>query len=215
MVGAQVVAKMIEDGVTANQAVLKPMPAVPKEEQARAGVYALVGGLLAAPPSPAIFSFLEQVDDSESTLPWQALKRVALATDAEQFAQDYHTLFIGLGRGELLPYGSVYLTGFLQEQPLADLREDLARLGLERSVEMHEPEDHAGALCEAMSLMVAAPAEYPLATQQAFFERHLGPWMAEFFDDLVTARDSGFYRVVGEFGKAFIEMEKQYFSMEA
>ena len=133
---------------------------------------------------PALRSFfLEQVDDSDSTLPWQALKRVALATDAEQFAQEYHTLFIGLGRGELLPYGSVYLTGFLQEQPLADLREDLARLGLERSVEMHEPEDHAGALCEAMSLMVAAPAEYPLATQQAFLN---ATWVRGWRNSLTT-----------------------------
>jgi TorA maturation chaperone TorD len=132
----------------------------------------------------------------------------------QELAHEYHALFIGLGRGELLPYGSVYLTGFLQEKPLAELRQDLARLGLEVTEETHEPEDHAGALCEVMGLMAGAPTDYSHETQKTFFAQHVGSWMTEFFEDLVKARDSGFYRVVGEFGKTFIALEKKYFAME-
>ena len=71
-----------------------------------------------------------------------------------------------------------------------------------------------GALCEVMSTIVGAPNEFSYDTQSDFFAQHMGSWMTEFFDDLIKARESGFYRVVGEFGKAFIEIEKQYFDME-
>jgi TorA maturation chaperone TorD len=53
-----------------------------------------------------------------------------------------------MSRGELLPYGSYYLTGFLNERPLARLREDLQALCIERVEKQCEPEDHAAILCE-------------------------------------------------------------------
>lgn len=189
-------------------------PEVAQEEQARAGVYTLLGALLAAPCTQEVRNFLTTIDAGDTTLPWQQLQTEITNADMQELAHEYHALFIGLGRGELLPYGSVYLTGFLQEKPLADLRQDLTRLGLETTEETHEPEDHAGALCEVMGLMAGAPTDYSHETQKIFFTQHIGSWMTEFFEDLVKARDSGFYQVVGEFGKTFIALEKQYFAME-
>ena len=191
---------------------------LPEEELARSGVYALLGALLTAPCSEALRDFIISINDEDgnphSTLSWKNLKDEVSNANLTEAAQDYHDLFIGLGRGELLPYGSVYLSGFLQEKPLAELRIDLGRLGFEAREDTHEPEDHAGALCEVMSIIVGAPNEFSYDTQSNFFAQHMGSWMTEFFDDLIKARESGFYRVVGEFGKAFIEIEKQYFEME-
>ena len=199
-------------------AVSPPRSAVSEEEQARAGVYALLGSVLAQPCSEEVLDFLGSISLDESAsdaeLPWDKIQSEIVSADLEELAHEYHALFVGLGRGELLPYGSVYLTGFLQEKQLADLRTDLQRLGFEVTETTHEPEDHAGALCEVMGIMAGSPDEFSHETQKVFFSQHMGSWMTEFFDDLIKARDSGFYRAVGEFGHAFIAIEKQYFAME-
>ncbi|MDP6399278.1 MAG: molecular chaperone TorD family protein [Arenicellales bacterium] len=205
---------MAEDAL----AVTPPPSAVSEEEQARAGVYALLGSVLAKPCSSEVRDFLDSIPldgaGADVQLPWQKLQSEIASADLEELAHEYHALFVGLGRGELLPYGSVYLTGFLQEKPLADLRADLQRLGFEVTDSTHEPEDHAGALCEVMGIMAGSPDEFSHETQKAVFSKHLGSWMTEFFDDLIKAREGGFYRAVGEFGRAFIAIEKQYFAME-
>ena len=190
---------------------------IPEEQQARSGTYTLLGAVLNSPCSEQIVDLLTSIDVtgvSGESLPWNKLQGAIATADLEELAHEHHALFVGLGRGELLPYGSVYLTGFLQEKPLADLRTDLQQLGFEAAEHTHEPEDHAGALCEVMGIMAGSPDDFPHDTQKAFFSRHMGPWMTEFFDDLIKARDSGFYRAVGEFGRAFIAMEKRYFEME-
>jgi TorA maturation chaperone TorD len=190
---------------------------VSEEQQARSGTYTLLGALLNSPCSAPVVDLLTSIDISDSSgeaLPWGKLQSGIVGADLDDLAHEYHALFVGLGRGELLPYGSVYLTGFLQEKPLADLRVDLQALGFEVTDSTHEPEDHAGALCEVMGIMAGSPDEFSHETQKAFFSQHMGSWMTEFFDDLIKARESGFYRSVGEFGHAFIAIEKQYFAME-
>jgi TorA maturation chaperone TorD len=122
-------------------------------------------------------------------------------------------LFIGLGRGELVPYGSWYVTGFLMERPLAELRVDLKRLGMERQEDVHEPEDHVAALCETMSLLVLSGDEAPFDEQREFFSKHLAPWIGRFFGDLAAAPSAHFYRSVGLLGERFMEVERTYFSM--
>ena len=190
---------------------------VPEEQQARSGTYTLRGALLNAPCSEQVVDLLTSIDVADvsgESLPWNKLQAEITNSDLEELAHEHHALFVGLGRGELLPYGSVYLTGFLQEKPLADLRTDLKRLGFETADDTHEPEDHAGALCEVMGIMAGSPDDFPHDTQKAFFSQHMGSWMTEFFDDLIKARESGFYRAVGEFGRAVISIEKRYFEME-
>jgi len=122
-------------------------------------------------------------------------------------------LFIGIGRGEVLPYGSYYLTGFLHERPLARLRADLQRLGIERIAPQSEPEDHAAILCEIMAGLAAG--KFPAAPEQQrqFFEKHLAPWMGQFFVDLAAAKMADFYRSVGAVGRLFIEIETQAFAL--
>ncbi|MEK9786460.1 MAG: molecular chaperone TorD family protein [Gammaproteobacteria bacterium] len=191
---------------------------ISEDDQARAGVYALLGALLVRPCDEGVRALVMSIAQDGSSnaggLSWDGLKTEIAKANLQDLSHEYHDLFIGLGRGELLPYGSVYLTGFLQEKPLAELRTDLQRLGFETTEGTHEPEDHAGALCEVMSIMSGAPDEFSHETQKVFFEQHMGSWMTAFFDDLIKARESGFYRAVGEFGKAFLQIEKQYFEME-
>ena len=126
---------------------------------------------------------------------------------------EYLALFIGLGRGEVVPYGSWYMTGFLMEQPLARLRSDLAELGIERQEGVREPEDHAAALCDAMALLISGDDPAPVALQSRFFARHMEPWMGKFFRDLQQAPSARFYRAVGQLGEQFMDVETRAFGM--
>lgn len=192
-----------------------PRPAA--EQQLRAAAYGLLAALLRSPPDAALLARLRGYDlperraeDAVAT----ALRLLGLAArsaDPGAVATEFHALFIGLGRGELVPYGSWYLTGFLMEQPLSELRDDLAALGFERQAEVCEPEDHVAALCEVMAMLIADDA--PHATQEAFFRRHLAPWLAHFFADLEVAQAACLYRAVARFGGAYTELENRYFAM--
>jgi len=189
------------------------------EDSARADVYALLGALLAKPPDAAFLAHFEQIpvsdpaEDGTLAAAWATLKIAAARADPAALREEYHDLFIGIGRGELVPYGSWYVTGFLMEKPLAELRIDLKRFGLERQDAVHEPEDHAGALCETMSLLVLSREDVPFGEQQQFFERHVAPWMGRFFGDLAAANAARFYRAVGLLGERFIDVEREYFRM--
>ncbi|MFL6622484.1 MAG: molecular chaperone [Sulfurifustis sp.] len=191
--------------------------AVSKEDAVRAEVYALLGTLLARPPDELLLAALRgvEVPGPEArgmAAAWSALKQVATRAETTAVADEYQELFIGIGRGELVPYGSWYVTGFLLEKPLAELRRDLRRFGIERQEGVSEPEDHAAALCETMSLMAGSSA-IDLSVQREFFEKHVDTWMARFFGDLMTARSASFYRAVGLFGEKFLEVERTYLSM--
>ncbi|MGC2413205.1 MAG: molecular chaperone TorD family protein, partial [Stellaceae bacterium] len=142
-----------------------------------------------------------------------ALAEAAGTTSAEVVAREYFELFVGTGRGELLPYGSYYLTGFLHERPLARLRADLETLGIERAAETSEPEDHAAILCEIMAGLVGGPFRAPLEQQSEFERKHLAPWIGRFFADLEAARAARFYRPVGTVGRIFIGIETQAFAL--
>ena len=127
--------------------------------------------------------------------------------------REYFELFIGLGRGELLPYGSYYLTGFLHERPLARLRADLSGLGIERAAGQAEPEDHAAILCEIMAGLVSRRFPAPAAAERELFGQHLAPWIGRFFADLEQADAADFYRRVGTLGRVFVEIETDAFAL--
>jgi TorA maturation chaperone TorD len=212
---------MTEVSVTDSE-LSEPLAAVVAgEDQLRANTYSLLGALLAAPPGPALVEKLSEIDaeegDASSLLAaaWGMLKGAAGRAECGLLDDEYHELFIGVGRGELVPYGSWYLTGFLMEQPLAQLRSDLDALGLGRKQDVAEPEDHAAALCEAMSLIVAAEAGIDPERQAEFFTRHIQSWMGRFFRDLQQADAAHFYRAVGQLGEQFLEVESQYLAMAA
>ena len=190
------------------------------EQQYRASAYGLLAALLRAAPEAALLEPRSElspegdagIGDALSQA-MAALAAAAAAADPAQLEDEYQALFIGVGKGELSPYGSWYLTGFLMEQPLSDLRDDLRRLGFERSDDTHEPEDHAAALFEVFSVMIGDASG--LEEQRNFFDKHMQPWLGRFFTDLGKARSADFYKSVAQFGAAFLELERTYLSMRS
>jgi TorA maturation chaperone TorD len=184
-------------------------------DAARAQEYALIALLLARAPTDELLQNLArlQVDASPLGLAHAGLAEAARATDAERVGREYFDLFIGLGRGELLPYGSYYLTGFLHERPLARLRGDLAAIGIARAEDNPEPEDHAAILCEIMSGLISGDFPAPAGSDRQLFEKHMAPWISRFFADLERAEAAKFYRAVGTLGRTFIDIETQAFAL--
>lgn len=182
---------------------------------ARGREYSLIAALLARAPDAALLKSLAwlESDGTPLGLAHRALAGAAAKTDAAAIAREYFDLFIGMGRGELLPYGSYYLTGFLHERPLARLRAELADLGIERVEGQCEPEDHAAILCEIMAGLVDGDFAVPVERQRLFFDRHLAPWIGRFFADLERAEAADFYRPVGAIGRLFIEIEMEAFAL--
>jgi len=186
------------------------------EDQYRAGAYSVLAELLRQPPQQALLDtvtgladVLEQKDDFAIAMSMLGLS--ARAATVNQLDDEYHALFIGLGRGELVPYGSWYQTGFLMEKPLGVLREDLSKMGYARNDDTCEPEDHVAALCEVMAMLINQGRE--LDQQKIFFDVHVSSWLGQFYSDLSKAKTAVFYRSVARFGQAFFDFEKKYLSM--
>ena len=211
----------VEKATGIDRAVLRPDLYAGKSDDAdeaddaRAQEYALLSVLLARAPDAALLARLAGLrgDTSALGVTHAALAEAAGRADAARLEREYFALFIGLGRGELLPYGSYYLTGFLHERPLARLRAHLARLGIERSAGQAEPEDHAAILCEIMSGLASRRFDAPAGAERELFEQHLAPWIGRFFSDLERAQAADFYRHVGALGRVFVDIETQAFAL--
>jgi TorA maturation chaperone TorD len=190
---------------------------VDETDAARAQEYALLAALLARAPDAVLLERLAALrgDATPIGLAHAAMAEGASRTNVERVGREYFDLFIGLGRGELLPYASYYLTGFLHERPLARLRADLSKLGIERVAGQAEPEDHAAILCEIMAGLVSRRFPAPAGAERELFEQHLKPWIARFFADLERAEAADFYRGVGTLGRVFIEIETDAFALPA
>jgi TorA maturation chaperone TorD len=144
-----------------------------------------------------------------------ALSAAAASINPERIEREYFDLFVGLGRGELFPYASYYLTGYLYGRPLARLRETLKQIGLERTEGRSEPEDHAVVLFEIMAGLASGQIVAPGETERNIFETHLKPWIGRFFSDLERAQSAKFYACVGTLGRIFMEIETEAFSLSA
>lgn len=204
---------------------ISPTHPIAPEDLARAGFYALLARLFHAAPDAALLRQLTQAqeieaDDDASGLPqaWHALRQAAAQADAVALSQEFDEVFIGVGKPQVMLYGSYYLAGFMMEKPLAALRDDLARLGFARQGGVAEPEDHLAALADVMRLLISdttLPAQERAERQVAFFERHLRPWYGRLFAALALAPGAGFYRDAGEFGRAFLDLESEAFQIES
>ncbi|RRJ83962.1 TorD/DmsD family molecular chaperone [Aestuariirhabdus litorea] len=188
-------------------------PALSAEDSLRAEGYALLGALLRAPASQELLNLLAgiEIDSARSPIEhaYSTLQQSASHSQASSVSQEYQSLFIGIGRGELLPFGSWYQTGFMMEKPLIKLRQDLAELGFERQQQTHEPEDHVAALCEVMAYLVQ---EHSNEQQQRFFRSHIQGWILRFFEDLQNANNASFYIAVGQLGEALMQTEINRFN---
>jgi len=211
----------VETATGVDRAVLRPdlygSAEVDDVDTARAQEYALLAGLLMRAPDASLLSKLSALrgDASPLGLAHAALAEAAERTTVEKIEREYFELFIGLGRGELMPYGSYYLTGFLHERPLARLREDLSRIGIVRAEGIVEPEDHAGILCEIMSGLASRRLPAPSGSDRLIFEKHMAPWIGRFFTDMENAAAADFYRRLGTLGRVYIEIETEGFDMPA
>lgn len=179
----------------------------------RSDVYTLLAHLLVQPPSADAMKQLANL----TVLPviplsleghLVRLRDAAVRIDAASVKREYDDLFVGLGRGQVVPYASWYEENLLMAAPLARLRTDLEALNIRRKEGVCEPEDHAGALCEIMVLIIA-DTQVAVERQARFFNAHLATWMVRFFRDVQRARSAVFYRSVGRLGEHFILQEKR------
>ncbi|MBK9236335.1 MAG: molecular chaperone TorD family protein [Rhodoferax sp.] len=191
------------------------------EETARAELYGLLAALYYAPLTPELLAQL-RVAATEAPAaggfleePWRALVGAAREQDEAALAHEYDALFGGVGKPEVYLYGSHYLSGFLNEKPLAALRTDLLGLGLARDEVMKETEDHIACLCEVMRYLIAGDDAHVanLTQQREFFAKHLQPWVMSLCDTLQAHPKARFYAVLADFTRAFMSVEAQGFDM--
>jgi len=192
---------------------------LPEEDVLRADLYDLLATLLSRPPSKDLIKQVSELtgDGGDLGLAINALSRLARQMTQHSVEDEFNTLFIGLTRGELLPYASYYMTGFLNEKPLAVLRNTMARHSIERAPNVYEPEDNIASLCEMMAGLIRGRFGNPadLSSQKDFFSAHIAPWAEHFFTDLEGAKASVFYAPVGTIGRAFMNIEREAFRMGA
>jgi TorA maturation chaperone TorD len=192
-----------------------PQTTIDEVDYARAREYSLLAALLTRAPTAQMLRSLANLTGDVTPL-GRAHIELALAaarTSEEQVAREYFDLFVGVGRGELLPYASFYQTGFLHGRPLADLRQTLAQIGIERATGLTEPEDHAAILFEIMGGLAGGDIAAPPGTERELFTRHLAPWISRFCADLAKIESADFYSRVGALGRVFMGIETEAFTL--
>ena len=213
--------------VIVDQGSLNPMD----DKFLRSNTYSILSALLSQSPSADLLDYLNHIDapaiseNSNDTSPetfarigligqaWLAIKKAAQSSSLEKLDDEYHSLFIGIGRGEIVPYGSWHITGFLMEKPLSDLRDDLRSLGIEPDPNQKDPEDHIAALCETMAILIQSE-DVSEATERQFFIRHIHPWARKFFKDLAATKSADFYKSVSLLGQSFMDLESDYLNIQ-
>jgi TorA maturation chaperone TorD len=196
--------------------------AIPEQDVLRSQQWAMIARLLVRAPDAQTLAAIGALQGDASALgqAYGALARAASDTTVALVEREFFELFVGVGRGELLPYASFYLTGFLNERPLAELRRDLGAMGVARASGRHEPEDHIASISEVMAGLAAGDYDAGVlgcgaAGEAGFFARHVQPWAGQFFDDLAVAPSARFYRTVAEIGRLFTDIETRAFALDA
>ncbi len=191
------------------------------EETARADLYGLLAQLYYAPPAAGLLAALRSAPTEAPAAGgfleglWRALVQASQALDEAQVAEEHEALFGGVGQPEVYLFGSHYLTGFLNERPLAQLREDLAALGLARDETLPETEDHIACVFEVMRYLIAGEdaAVSNLSRQRSFFADHVQPWAPALCEALAAHPRARFYAALAGLTQAFLEVEQQGFDM--
>ncbi|MDR6871194.1 TorA maturation chaperone TorD [Bosea sp. BE125] len=185
--------------------------AIDEIDEARAQEYQLIGALLWRAPTAETLAVLQGLRGDASPLGMAhfALAEAAAELTPEAARDEFFELFIGVGRGEILPYASYYLTGFLHERPLALVREDMGKLGIARAERAGEPEDHIAILMDIMANLIRGAFAGEGVDAAAFYARHIEPWGERLFADLEVAKGSKFYRAVGRVGSLFLSIETE------
>ncbi|CCN49666.1 Putative formate dehydrogenase-specific chaperone [Vibrio nigripulchritudo MADA3029] len=182
-----------------------------KNDSMRSDIYALFAALMRSAPKEDVLDWLQGIEisegaDSQMSDAWTQLSLAAAIYSPQDIADEYQLLFIGIGRGEVMPFASWHLTGSLMEKPLALIRQDLERLGFERNETTKEPEDHIAALCEVMSLLESE------IEQNAFFNRHIQPWFEKLTKQIKQAEHAQFYAALATVMNQFLLIEQTRFA---
>jgi TorA maturation chaperone TorD len=189
------------------------------EEVARADLYGLLSRLWFAPPGAALRAQFAAVgtgqSDSFLATPWARLVDAMRGTNVDAACAEHDTLFIGLGKPDVYLYASFYLSGFLNERPLVQLRDDLNALGLARASTMTETEDHIAYEFEVMRYLIAGDdaAQCNLEQQRRFFRAHLQPWVERLCDAVDAHPQGSLYCAVAGLTRAFMQVETQAFDL--
>jgi TorA maturation chaperone TorD len=196
---------------------LKFVLSLPPEDVARANFYGLLARLFYAPPDAELLATLAgakeiEAEDGGIGAAWQALCSAAGGADTEAVRQEYDDAFVGTGKSPVTLYATAYSIRYASEAPLAELRGELAALGLARREDAGEPEDHIAALCDTMRHLIAVQKREP-AEQSAFFKRWIAPAAGPLCDATAAHSTTSFYKAVARFAKAFFDIEQSAFEM--
>ena len=191
---------------------------VDNEDQLRADMYSFLANLLRAEPSAELVNQLTKLESDESPIgkSIKTLSKLASSLDLPTIRDEYVRIFIGVGRGEILPFASYYLTGFLKDKPLAKLRNDMKEIGIQLAENVKEPEDHIASLFDMMSGLILGKfsKKFSIGEQKDFFNKHLAPWVDLLMRDIESSRIAVFYSPIGTIGREFMEIERSSFSMD-
>ena len=197
-------------------------PALSEEDRARGEFYALLGRVYNAPPDAPLLAAVGaselwgDQDGNPLASAWNALVLASRAMDAEAAEQEYTDLFIGVGKAECNLLASYWMPD-AAPRPLVAVRAELARLGMRRLHASAVYEDHLGALCEVMRLLITGSsgrAPEPVAVQKAFFERFLDGWVDRCCDAMLQCTVANYYRRVAEFTRLFMAVERDSFAID-
>jgi TorA maturation chaperone TorD len=201
-----------------NSLVSDQIALIDEEDQLRADMYSFLASLLRAEPSADLVKqlILLKSDNTPIGNAIKVLAKLASSLDLHEIRDEYVKIFIGVGRGEILPFASYYLTGFLKDKPLAKLRNDMKEIGIEMSADIKEPEDHIASLFDIMSGVILGKFErkFSITEQRDFFNKHLAPWVELLMRDIEASKIAVFYAPVGTLGREFIEIERSSFKMD-
>ena len=188
------------------------------EDQLRADMYSFLANLLRAEPSAELVNQLTKLESDESPIgkSIKTLSKLASSLDLPTIRDEYVRIFIGVGRGEILPFASYYLTGFLKDKPLAKLRNDMKEIGIQLAENVKELEDHIASLFDMMSGLILGKfsKKFSIGEQKDFFNKHLAPWVDLLMRDIESSRIAVFYSPIGTIGREFMEIERSSFSMD-
>ena len=191
---------------------------ISEEDILRADMYGFLAALFRKEPSDELISTVAALEGDQSPIGGACLTLAHLAKtlDNDLIRNEYVTVFVGVGRGEILPFASYYLTGFLNDKPLANLRADMAAIGIARADGVKEPEDHISSLFDMMAGLIRGSfgRVYSVAEQASFYRKHVEPWAGMLMGDVETAKSAVFFAPAGTIGRAFLDIESQAFSMD-
>jgi TorA maturation chaperone TorD len=191
------------------------------EEGARAELYGVLALLWLAPPSDELLAqfrvAVTEAPEAGAFLqgPWEALVGALRSTTVAQAQDEFDALFGGVGKPDVLVYGSHYLAGFLNEKPLALLRQDMAQLGLQGDAQSGMTEDHIAGVFEVMRYLIAGDdvAVCNLEQQRRFFRTHVQPWVEQLCNAVDAHPRAQLWRAVADMTRAFVQVETQGFDL--